>query len=108
MITYQITSTTYSLNPDGTAGRITSVIWNALKTEEAVTGALVKRGTPIADDYAPADVPYSDVTEADLVAWVTELEDQVSIEEQLDVAITKLTAPEEGSGVPWQDDGGYP
>ena len=103
MITYTINSTRFSVNPDGTQGRITLVLWSASKTDESVTGMINNRGTSIPADYAPADIEYQAVTEQDAISWVVDLEDQVSIEEQLDAVISELETPTAGSGKPWQE-----
>jgi hypothetical protein len=68
-----------------------------------VRASIFSRGTPIPEDYAPADKPYQDVTEQDAIDWVVDLEDQVGIESQLDVELANLKTPVSGSGKPWQD-----
>ena len=103
MITYTIFETRFSVNPDGTQDRIDLILWRAEKTNESVVGRLGIRGTVIPADYAPADIEYQAVTEQDAIDWVTDLEDQESIELQLDTVIAELTNPTEGSGRPWQD-----
>lgn len=106
MITYAITETRFTVDSDGVQDRITLVVWDATKSEGTVTAKLHARGTPIPSDYAPADKVYADVTEADCIAWVTDLEDQISIDAQLQALIDQLKTPTMSSGVPWQND--YP
>jgi len=106
MITYKITSTHFDVNPDGTQGQINLVVWFASSSDGTVTATIGQRGTVIPVDYPPAMKPYADVTEQDCIDWVTDLEDQASIQAQLDVVIASYATPQEGSGLPWQAD--YP
>jgi hypothetical protein len=103
MITYKIASTKFTVNPDGTQGRITFVIWNAEKKVGEVVGRINRRGTPIPPDYAPADAEYQTITEQDVIDWIVDLEDQASIEAQLDAVVSALETPTTGTGRPWQD-----
>ena len=103
MITYTIFETRFTVNPDGTQGKINLVLWNASSTDESITASIGVRGTVIPADYAPADIEYQAVTIQDCIDWVTDLEDQASIQAQLDDKIAELKAPTEGSGQPWQD-----
>ena len=103
MITYTITKTKYTVNPDGTPDRITLVIWNASSSNESVVGTIRGRGTPIPNDYTPADAAYDTLTEQDLINWVVDLEDQVTVQEQLDAVIAAIESPTEGTGLPWQE-----
>jgi len=103
MITFNVVETRYTTNPDGSPLRITLVLWNATKTYENIIGTIGPRGTVISPDYTPADIAYSTTTEADLDAWILDLEDEADIEAQLDTAITDLAVPQNGEGIPWQD-----
>ena len=87
MITYTITRTKYTVNADGTPNRITLVLWNASANKESVVGNIYNRGTRIPADYTPADAAYETLTEQDLIDWIVDLEDQASIQEQLDAVI---------------------
>jgi len=102
MITYTILQTRFNVNPDGTQGKIYLVTWYATMLDGSVVGTIGPRGTPIPADYAPADKVYADVTEQDCIDWVTDLEDQTSIEAQLQEVIDKLENPTQGTGKPWQ------
>lgn len=103
MIVYTINSTKFNVNLDGTEGQIYLVLWNASYTDQTVTGTIYNRGTPIPADYVPAQVEYQTVTETDLVSWIVDLEDQVTIQDQLDDAVEAIEEPEKGSGLPWQE-----
>jgi len=103
MISYNIIETRFSVNPDGTPGRIDLVLWNATKNQETLSATLSGRGTRIPGDYSPADKPYQDVTELDCIDWVIDLEDQTSIEAQLDARIAELAQPTVSTGRPWQE-----
>jgi hypothetical protein len=102
MITFTIDETKHTLI-DGAPLRITLVLWSVSKTLDSITGTIVKRGTIIAEDYVPADEAYDTIDEVELVAWLEDLEDTDDIEDQLDIVIAKLSVPEEGSGLPWQE-----
>jgi len=106
MITYTIQDTRFSVLADGSPDRINLVMWLASSSAGTVVATLSTRGTPIPGNYAPANAPFDTLTEQDLIDWVIELEDQVSIQAQLDAALDALMNPTTNTGVPWQNN--YP
>jgi len=103
MITFYIATTRYSLLADGSPDRITLVKWWAEKVNDTVKATTTIRGTPIAGDYLPADALYDTITEADLIVWLGDLEDTVSIEAQLDITLAEIEHPTSDTAVPWQE-----
>jgi hypothetical protein len=103
MITITVKNTRYSLKPDGTPNRITLVTWTAEKVDETVVAVTSIRGTVIAEDYAPADAAYDTLTEAGITGWVTDIDDMVSVEAQLDEQLSHILTPVSSDGVPWQE-----
>lgn len=103
MITYSIENTRFSTNADGTPDRIFLVTWLASTTYQSLTATIGPRGTPIPEDYVPADADFYTITEEELADWIVDLENQAGIQAQLDALIQKQMHPQTGSGVPWQD-----
>lgn len=103
MITYAIENTKFTVNADGTPDRITLVTWLASTTYQSLTATIGPRGTVIPGNYAPADVDFYTITEEELIDWIIALENQASIQAQLDAEINRQMHPPTGSGVPWQN-----
>jgi hypothetical protein len=105
MTTITIDRTDFSVNAQGVPQRVVAVWWFPYLTQSGVTETLYTRRTEIAASYAPANIAYETVTEADCTAWVTALEaDSWSeIDSQLNAAFAVIATPRTGSGVPWQD-----
>ena len=83
-------------NTDGDV--VTTVHWSVSKVDgEAVGSSYGSVAVEVGDSF----VPYAELTEATVIAWVQEKLDLVSLEAALDAQIAEQKAPTVASGVPW-------
>jgi hypothetical protein len=79
-------------------GFVTTAHWQATAVDGEHTASVYataswSEGTPV--------VPYADLTEATVLAWVWESVDKESTEASLAAQIALLKAPVKSTGVPW-------
>ena len=79
---------------------ITSVHWNASLTDGDYTASSYGSVGYNRDEDSPALIPFANVTEADVVAWVTASLDE-NLEANLLADIEAQKNPTSVSGVPW-------
>ena len=86
------------LNREASTGIITTVHWIAFKTS----------GEHTASSYGSAGltagstvIPFADVTEANVLAWLGTVLDTAEIEAGLDSQLAALAAPAVLDGLPW-------
>jgi hypothetical protein len=88
------------------SGCCTTAHWTASKTDGTHTAS--SYGTvalPHKDHDAPDFVPYEDLTEAQVLAWVQEAmgeEQLAALELNLDNQLAALANPTSATGLPWQ------
>jgi len=77
---------------------VTNVHYTVSKTDgESVGSSYGSVGVEVGDTV----IPFADLTEAVVVAWVKEKLDLVSLEASLDAQIAEQKAPKVASGLPW-------
>ena len=86
------------LNREASTGIITTVHWSASKTS----------GEHTASSYGSAGltagstvIPFADVTEANVLAWLASVMDLEATEAGLDTQLAALAAPAVLNGMPW-------
>jgi hypothetical protein len=114
MTTITINSTDFSVDAQGNPLRVIAIWWTPYLTQSGVTESLYGHRSTIPSSYAPANIAYSTVTEANCVAWVTALETAngnaasppydywAEIDRQLNAKFSAIAQPKTGSGLPWQ------
>lgn len=77
---------------------VTTVHYTVSKTDgEAVGSSYGSVGVEVGDTV----IPFAELTEATVVAWVKDKLDLVSLEASLDAQIAEVKAPKVASGLPW-------
>lgn len=77
---------------------VTTVHYTVSKTDgEAVGSSYGSVRVEVGDTV----IPFAELTEATVVAWVKEKLDLVSLEANLDAQIAEQKAPKVASGLPW-------
>ena len=105
MFNWVINQTEYTLLPDGTGDRVTTVHWSANKTVEALTAS--SYGTcAVTPESTLGQTPYPDVTEQMCIDHLNEYQDPAAVEAVLDSQIEAQGQPQTSSGKPWVDN--YP
>lgn len=99
----QINITNMSRKGDGC---VTSVSFDATLTENGHTASVSKSiGIAMKDPSDPTFVPYENLTESDVVSWLTN--DSLlllPIQQELSRIIAAETEPKHTNGVPWLSD----
>lgn len=85
--TYQIMEMLYADSLGGQDDVVTEVIFRVTGTADDGYSASVDTTCPVELDPDVAFIPYADLTEADVVAWVSDPSFIVSIQEQLESQI---------------------
>lgn len=86
------------LNRVASTGIITTVHWSASKTSGEHTASSYGSVGLTAGDTV---IPFANVTEANVQAWLASALDLAEIEAALDVQLAALTAPVVLDGLPW-------
>ena len=81
-------------------GTITAAHWNASITDGDYTASSYGSAGFTRDEESPTLIPFADVTETDVVAWVTASLDE-NLEANLLADIESQKNPTSVSGVPW-------
>lgn len=86
------------LNRSTDSDVVTTVHYTVSKTDgEAVGSSYGSVGVEVGDTV----IPFAELTEAVVVAWVKEKLDLVELESNLDAQIAEAKAPKVASGLPW-------
>ena len=91
--TWTISTTEYSLKPDGMPDRITTAHWRCAATQGGTTAG--------AYGSSVMDLDASTATEADVLAEVQA--ENPDVESSLQAQLDAIGAPQSGSGLPWVD-----
>jgi len=75
--------------------------WRVSKTDGTNTVSCYGTESFIPDASAAGFVPFADLTEADVISWVTTALDTTAIEASLDAQLVEATTPTTAVGVPW-------
>lgn len=75
--------------------------WHVSKTDGANTVSSYGTEGFTPDASAAGFVPFADLTEADVISWVTTALDTTAIEANLDAQLVELATPTTAAGVPW-------
>ena len=75
--------------------------WHVSKTDGANTVSAYGTEGFTPDASAAGFVPFADLTEADVISWVTTALDTTAIEANLDAQLVELATPTTAAGVPW-------
>ena len=86
------------LNREASTGIITTVHWSASKTSGEHTASSYGSVGLTAGDTV---IPFADVTEANVQAWLGTALDLEAIEASLDTQLAALAAPAVLNGMPW-------
>ena len=86
------------LNREASTGIITTVHWSASKTSGEHTASSYGSVGLTAGDTV---IPFADVTEADVLAWLGAALDLTAMEASLDTQLAALAAPAVLNGMPW-------
>ena len=86
------------LNRTASTGIITTVHWSASKTSGEHTASSYGSVGLTASDTV---IPFANVTEANVQAWLASALDLAEIEAVLDAQLAALTAPAVLDGFPW-------
>jgi hypothetical protein len=89
------------VNADGSIGQVAEVRFTPSKTVEDISATL-NVGLVIPASYAPAQIPFDTVTEADIDAWIRDLYPEAQIEAELDLKLSAEATPKTTTQVPWQ------
>ena len=81
-------------------GTITAAHWNASITDGDYTASSYGSAGFTRDEESPTLIPFADVTETDVVAWVTASLDE-NLEANLLADIESQKNPTSVSGMPW-------
>ena len=101
MYSITIISTTATVDPDGTIGRILRIYYQATQVDNDLV-AYTNSDTEIPLNYVPANIPYDTVTAADCEAWIRDLDD-ARIQQSLDILMEDQAKPLERNGLPWEN-----
>ena len=86
------------LNREASTGIITTVHWSASKTSgEHTASSYGSVGLTAGDSI----IPFADVTEANVQAWLASVLDTAEMEAGLDAQLAALAAPAVLDGLPW-------
>lgn len=86
------------LNREASTGIITTVHWSASKTSgEHTASSYGSVGLTAGDSI----IPFADVTEANVLAWLGSVMDLEAMEAALDTQLAALAAPVVLNGMPW-------
>ena len=86
------------LNREASTGIITTVHWSASKTlGEHTASSYGSVGLTAGDSI----IPFADVTEANVLAWLGSVMDLEAMEAALDTQLAALAAPAVLNGMPW-------
>ncbi len=86
------------LNREAATGIITTVHWSASKTSGEHTASSYGSVGLTAGDTI---IPFADVTEANVLAWLGTAMDLTAMEASLDTQLAALAAPTVLDGMPW-------
>ena len=86
------------LNREAATGIITTVHWGASKTSGDHTASSYGSVGLTAGDSI---IPFADVTEANVLAWLGSVMDLEAMETSLDTQLAALAAPAVLNGMPW-------
>lgn len=86
------------LNREASTGIITTVHWSASKTSGEHTASSYGSVGLTAGDTV---IPFADVTEANVLAWLGTALDLTEMEASLDTQLAALAAPVVLDGLPW-------
>lgn len=86
------------LNREASTGIITTVHWSASKTSGEHTASSYGSAGLTAGDSI---IPFADVTEANVLAWLGTVLDLEAMEAALDAQLAALAAPAVLDGMPW-------
>jgi hypothetical protein len=86
------------LNREASTGIITTVHWSASKTSGEHTASSYGSVGLTAGDTV---IPFADVTEANVLAWLGTAMDLTEIEASLDAQLAALAVPVVLDGMPW-------
>ena len=86
------------LNREASTGIITTVHWSASKTSGEHTASSYGSVGLTAGDTI---IPFADVTEANVQAWLASVLDTAEMEAALDTQLAALAAPAVLNGMPW-------
>ena len=86
------------LNREASTGIITTVHWSASKTSGEHTASSYGSVGLTAGDTV---IPFADVTEANVLAWLATALDLAEMEAALDAQLAALAAPVVLDGMPW-------
>lgn len=86
------------LNREASTGIITTVHWSASKTSGGFTASSYGSAGLTAGDSI---IPFADVTEANVLAWLGSVLDLAEMEASLDTQLAALAAPAVLNGMPW-------
>lgn len=101
MLEWDIQIVTYSVNTDGTSNKATGCRWTVTKYADALAAS--EFGKTIFQPGHPAtEVPYADITEAQMIGWVQQVTELVSLEQRLDAQLTAVAQVTEAEGKPWE------
>ena len=98
MITWTIPLTEYTNDSDK---GIVTCHWRVTAEDGEYTASAYGTCGFTPDPTAPDFVPYDNLTEADVLAWVYESVDKDAIEAGLTAQIEEQKAPQTVAGVPW-------
>lgn len=98
MITWTIPLTEYTNDSDK---GIVTCHWRVTAVDGDYTASAYGTCGFSPDPTAPDFVPYADLTEADVLAWVWDSVDKDTIEASLTAKIDEQKAPTTEAGVPW-------
>jgi hypothetical protein len=91
-----ITISNLDRNTDGDI--VTVVHYSITKTVGEHTASTYSTiAVEVGDDF----VPYADLTEANVVQWVSDKLDLEAVEASLDAQLAEMQAPTKAAGVPW-------
>jgi len=86
------------LNREADTGVITTIHWSASKTSGDFTAS--SYGT-VGLTAGETIIPFADVTEANVLAWLASALDMEATEAGLDTQLAALAAPAVLNGMPW-------
>jgi len=86
------------LNREASTGIITTVHWSASKTSGEHTASSYGSVGLTAGDTV---IPFANVTEANVLAWLASALDLTEMEASLDTQLAALAAPAVLDGMPW-------
>lgn len=75
--------------------------WHVSKTDGANTVSSYGTEGFTPDASAAGFVPFADLTEADVISWVTTALDTTAIEAHLEAQLVELATPTTAAGLPW-------